>query len=123
MLTIRDAQIATFEGAVHQRFIEQLTEIMASDFADHERALGRPAFETVVRNAIEQAEGFGLRTSAEITDYVCTVLCCGERFHEKSELAWAGALLRSKDPERARKVLDQVLASLGARAAQNGPRS
>ncbi|MCP3168502.1 hypothetical protein [Myxococcus qinghaiensis] len=119
MLLIRDAQLVPFGDEARQRFTEQLTEIMASDFTVHVTTLGRPAFDKVVLEAITQAEGFGLRTLGAITDYVCTVLCCGEHFHTQPAYSWADMLLRSKDPERARKVLDEVLARLGAQGGEH----
>lgn len=118
MLTIRDSQMTALKGAARRRFAGQLTEIMANDFVHHVEVLGRPAFDAVIGEAIEQADGFGLSEPTQITDYVCTVLCCGDRFHEQPEFAWARALLFSPEPARARIVLDRVLAAFSAVAAQ-----
>jgi hypothetical protein len=120
MLTVRAAQIAVLEEVARQRFSAQLADTMAQHFPQHVAALGASAFEAVIEGAAEQAARFGLREPAQISDYVCIVLCCGERFYEWPEFAWARALLASTADTRAKLVLDRVLANLDVLAARTG---
>lgn len=119
MLIVRDSQMTALERQARARFIGQLTDIMTADFPTHVDMLGLPTFRQVVHDAIGQAEGFGLRQADQITDFVCAVLCCGEKFYDRHDFAWARALLESADANRAAIMLDRVLDALRTMATRS----
>ncbi len=99
MLTIRAAQLATFEEAATKRFVEETAAELKRILPRHCEALGTEGVRDAIRAGVKQASAYGIVSERGATGYVRLMFMFGADFDRKHE--WA------------RQVLEQAPASDG----------
>ena len=120
MLVIRKLQMAVFEQERRRPLVDALLEHVSECFDAVVAQLGQDRARSVIEQALERAERYGIETDADFCEFVNLVFVFGDRFPEGAEFAWARELLGeaggSGPEQRLARLREETTAILDARA-------
>lgn len=99
MLTIRSEQIEVFRAVlIDPRSENLLIAHLRRHFAREWREIGEAGMQSVVKDGMRRAAGWGFRTTRERCLFISLMLLLGSHFDNDPQLPWARMLL-AQDPE------------------------
>jgi tetratricopeptide (TPR) repeat protein len=118
MLRIRDGQMRVFSEALARRFEDEAARHLAGCFPEECAALGA-GLRDHVRQALERARGYGIRSRLSLLKYLNLTMVYGRTFDTNPGLAWMAAyLLDEKIPDPAERVSRLYQAALARLATE-----
>jgi hypothetical protein len=96
-----------------ESFIQRVTAMLDRKFPDwcaHMRAEGR-SLDVVVREGVEEANGYGVETEADLETYIQCLALLSRTFSSDMKFPWACGILRRTDlngSEKIDKIHDQI---------------
>ena len=96
-LVIRREQMAVFEGIARTRFDRFLLAHVRGSRYPSPVALDDVALVAMLRRVVADAHAAGLRTAADVTDYVDLAMLLGPDWLSDARIPWAGSLFQRDD--------------------------
>ncbi len=102
---IRNEQIEAFAREQEERFVRELAQYAGNEFAEETSALADGDLDTLVRQAISRARGYGIKERGDIYRFLNFMLIYGLEFDD--DLPWAREILNtSKERSGTIKMLE-----------------
>jgi hypothetical protein len=108
MLTIRKEQMAVFEAAEMNKFVEHMLVHLNKVFPNQCQALGEAKMRETIQHGIKRAAAYGITAERDVCKYIDLMIVFGRDFDVAPECAWAGEILNDKGLRNPTKKMDRL---------------
>lgn len=124
MLVIRKKQIEALDRQSEKLFLDRMIDHLYEIFPDKFEELGsKIKIRDMVRQGLEQAQGYGIDTEQDVALYVDIMFGIGPDFPDGEDMAWARSILENDGligPAKMDLILQRLEKRLAAEESEEG---